>query len=221
MNMTQSFIPGALQTLCTGKTNTYTTNLSNYIAGFTDADTPIDVAYAKAAFECNGERESAPFPTFGVLGHMQTLMDRIMWNARKLDIAFQRAEQQEAESGGIYGLDLAQTAMDDVGVSDVPRDRIRDAVESDYELLFTTQTLIMAELGIDGEAFDIDLLFFNPSSYDETSDSWVKPTPAQTYDEAMRVMQETVDELKERDNKTKLAGFMANRAAALQSRLAA
>lgn len=221
MNMNQSFIPGALQMLCTAKSGTYTTNLSNYIAGFTDADTPIDVAYAKAAFECNGDRETAPFPTFGVLGHMQTLMDRIMWNARKLDIAFQRAEQQEAESGGIYGLDLAQTAMDEVNVHDLTRDRIKDAVQSDYELLFTTQTLIMGELGIDGEAFDIDLLFFNPSSYDEQSDSWVKPTPASTYDEAMRVMQETVDELKANETKTKLAGFMANRAAALEARLAA
>ena len=221
MNMKESFISGALQMLCTGKSGTYTTNLSNYIAGFTDADTPIDVAYAKAAFECNGDRETAPFPTFGVLGHMQTLMDRIMWNARKLDIAFQRAEQQESESGGIYGLDLAQTAMDDVNVHDVPRDRIKDAVQSDYELLFTTQTLIMGQLGIDGEAFDIDLLFFNPSSYDEQSDSWVKPSPASSYDEAFRIMQETVDELKANDTKTALAGFMANRAAALEARLAA
>ncbi len=221
MNMKESFIPGALQMLCTGKSGTYTTNLSNFIAGFTDADTSIDVAYAKAAFECNGDRETAPFPTFGVLGHMQTLMDRIMWNARKLDIAYQRAEEKEAESGGIYGVELAQAAMDDVNVHDVPRERIKDAVQSDYELLFTTQTLIMGELGIDGEAFDIDLLFFNPSSYDEASDSWVKPTPASTYDEAMRVMQETVDELKERDTKTKLASFMANRAKMLDERLVA
>ena len=221
MNMKESFIPGALQTLCTGKSGTYTTNLSNFISGFTDDDTPIDVAYAKAAFECNGDRESAPFPTFGVLGHMQTLMDRIMWNARKLDIAFQRAEQKEAESGGIYGVELAQSTMDDVNVHDVPRERIRDAVQSDYELLFTTQTLIMAQLGIDGESFDIDLLFFNPSIYDEQSGSWVKPTPAQSYDEAFRVMQETVDELKANETKTALAGFMANRAKMLDERLAA
>lgn len=221
MNMTESFIPGALQTLCTGKSGTYTTNLSNFISGFTDDNTPIDVAYAKAAFECNGDRESAPFPTFGVLGHMQTLMDRIMWNARKLDIAFQRAERKEAESGGIYGVELAQSTMDDVNVHDVPRERIRDAVQSDYELLFTTQTLIMAQLGIDGESFDIDLLFFNPSIYDEQSDSWVKPTPAQSYDEAFRVMQETVDELKANETKTALAGFMANRAKMLDERLAA
>lgn len=221
MNMKESFIPGALQTLCTGKSGTYTTNLSNFISGFTDDNTPIDVAYAKAAFECNGDRESAPFPTFGVLGHMQTLMDRIMWNARKLDIAFQRAERKEAESGGIYGVELAQSTMDDVNVHDVPRERIRDAVQSDYELLFTTQTLIMAQLGIDGESFDIDLLFFNPSIYDEQSDSWVKPTPAQSYDEAFRVMQETVDELKANETKTALAGFMANRAKMLDERLAA
>ena len=221
MNMKESFIPGALTRLCQGKSNTFFTNLANYVAGFTDAETPIDVAFAKAAFECNGDREAAPFPTFAVLGFFQNVMDRIMWNARKLDIAFQRAEQQEEESGGIYGVELAQSAMDEVGVHDVPRERIKEAVQSDYELLFQTQTLIMAELGIDGEAFDIDLLFFNPSVLDETTGEWLKPTPASSYDEAMQVMQTTVDERKSKDNATKLAGFMANRAKMLDARLAA
>ena len=44
MNMSESFIPGALNRLCQGKTNSYGANLANYIAGFTNADTPIDVA---------------------------------------------------------------------------------------------------------------------------------------------------------------------------------
>lgn len=221
MNMKESFIPGALTRLCQGKSNTHFTNLANYVAGFTDAETPIDVAFAKASFACSAAQDEAPFHTFAVLGFFQNIMDRIMWNARKLDIAFQRAEQQEAESGGIYGVDLAQSAMDEVGVHDVPRERIKDAVQSDYELLFQTQTLIMVELGIDGEAFDIDLLFFNPSVLDEITGEWLKPTPASTYDEAMQVMQNTVDELKAKDNSTKLAGFMANRAKMLDARLAA
>ena len=221
MNMKESFIPGALQMLCEGKSNTYFTNLANYVSAFTDDDTPIDVAYAKAAFECNGDRDTAPFPTFGVLNHMQTLMDRILWNARKLDVAYKRAADDESKTGGIYGVELAQSAMDEINVHDVPADRIKDAVQSDYELLFTTQTLIMAQLGIDGEAFDIDLLYFNPSQFDEVSDSWVKPTPCSSYDDAMRVMQETVDELKRKDHKTKLAGFMADRAKMLDARLAA
>ena len=220
MNMNDSFIPGALNKLCAGKSNTYYTNLANYIAGFTNSETPIDVAYAKAAFECNSDRDTAPFHVFAVINHMQTLMDRIMWNARRLKVDLDRAAQQEEESGGIYGVDLAQTAIDETGVN-LPVDRIKDAVQSDYELLFQTQTLIMNELDIDGEALDIDLLFFNPSSYDETSDSWVHATPADTYDAAMQVMDEIVVELKANETKTKLAGFMKNRAAMLESRLAA
>ena len=220
MNMTESFIPGAITRLCQGKSNTHFTNLANYIAGFTGPDTPIDVALAKAAFECHSAQDEAPFHTFAVLGFFQNIMDRIMWNARKLNVSLERAAQEEAESGGIYGVDLAQTAIDDVGVN-LPIDRIKDAVQSDYELLFTTQTLIMSELGIDGEAFDIDLLFFNPSSLDEETETWVRKTPADNYDAAMQVMQEIVDELKASDNKTKLANFMANRASALEARLAA
>lgn len=220
MNMTESFIPGAITRLCQGKTNSHFTNLANYIAGFTGPDTPIDVALAKAAFECHSAQDEAPFHTFAVLGFFQNIMDRIMWNARKLNVSMERAAQEEAESGGIYGVDLAQTAIDDVGVN-LPIDRIKDAVQSDYELLFTTQTLIMSELGIDGEAFDIDLLFFNPSSLDEETETWVRKTPADNYDAAMQVMQEIVDELKASDNKTKLANFMANRASALEARLAA
>lgn len=221
MNMSESFIPGALNRLCQGKTNSYGANLANYIAGFTNADTPIDVAYAAAAIECNGDRDSAPFPTFAILGHMQTLMDRIMWNARGLKIAYDRAAKQEEESGGIYGVELAQSKMDEVGVTDIPLDRIRDAVESDYELLFTTQVNIMASLGIDGEAFDIDLLFFNPSSLDETTETWVKLSPAETYDEAMLAMDKIVDELNAKANKTAMAEFMKNREELLKSRLAA
>lgn len=220
MNMTESFIPGAITRLCQGKTNSHFTNLANYIAGFTGPDTPIDVALAKAAFECHSAQDEAPFHTFAVLGFFQNIMDRIMWNARKLNVSLERAAQEEKESGGIYGVDLAQTAIDDVGVN-LPIDRIRDAVQSDYELLFTTQTLVMAELGIDGEAFDIDLLFFNPSSLDEESETWVRKTPADNYDAAMQVMQEIVDELKASDSKTKMASFMANRASALEARLAA
>ena len=220
MNMTESFIPGAITRLCEGKSNTHFTNLANYIAGFTGPDTQIDVALAKAAFECHSAQDEAPFHTFAVLGFFQNIMDRIMWNARKLNVALERAAQEEAETGGIYGVELAQKAIDDVGVN-LPIDRIRDAVQSDYELLFTTQTLIMSELGIDGEAFDIDLLFFNPSSLDEETETWVRKTPADNYDAAMQVMQEIVDELKASDNKTKLANFMANRAAALEARLAA
>lgn len=220
MNMTESFIPGAISRLCQGKTNTHFTNLANYISGFTGPDTQIDVALAKAAFECHSAQDEAPFHTFAVLGFFQNIMDRIMWNARKLHVSLERAAKEESESGGIYGVDLAQTAIDDVGVN-LPLDRIRDAVQSDYELLFTTQTLIMAELGIDGEAFDIDLLFFNPSSLDEETETWVRATPADNYDDAFRVMQEIVDELKASDNNTKLANFMANRAAALEARLAA
>ena len=221
MNMSESFIPGALTRLCQGKTNSYGANLANYIAGFTNADTPIDVAYAAAAIECNGDRDSAPYPTFAILGHMQTLMDRIMWNARKLKIAYDRAAQQEAESGGIYGVELAQNAMDEVGVTDISLDRIRDAVQSDYELLFQTQVNIMASLGIDGDVFDIDLLFFNPSTLDEASDTWVKLTPAESYDDAMLAMDKIVDELKAKENKTAMAEFMKNRAAMLDARLAA
>lgn len=219
-NMTESFIPGAINKLCAGKTNSHFTNLANYVSAFTNDGTSIDVALAKACFECHSSEDEAPFHTFAVLGFFQNLMDRVMWNARKLNIALERAEKQEQESGGIYGVDLAQSAIDDVE-TDMPRERIKDAVQSDYELLFTTQTLIMTELGIDGQAFDIDLLFFNPSSLDKQTDTWVNATPADTYDSAMLVMQEIVDELKASDAKTQLAGFMANRAAALEARLAA
>ncbi len=224
-NMTESFIPGAINKLCAGKTNSHFTNLANYVSAFTNDGTSIDVALAKACFECHFENSSlylddAPFHTFSVLGFFQNLMDRVMWNARKLNIALERAEKQEQESGGIYGIDLAQSAIDDVE-TDMPRERIKEAVQSDYELLFTTQTLIMTELGIDGQAFDIDLLFFNPSSLDKQTETWVNATPADTYDSAMLVMQEIVDELKSSDAKTQLAGFMANRAAALEARLAA
>ena len=219
-NMTESFIPGAINKLCAGKTNSHFTNLANYVSAFTNDGTSIDVALAKASFECHSSEDEAPFHTFAVLGFFQNIMDRVMWNARKLNIALERAEKQEQESGGIYGLDLAQSAIDDVE-TDMPRERIKAAVQSDYELLFTTQTLIMTELGIDGQAFDIDLLFFNPSSLDKQTDSWVNATPADTYDSAMLVMQEIVDELKASDAKTQLAGFMANRAAALEARLAA
>eukprot|EP00919_Chromeraceae_sp_WS-2016_P068641 GHVR01162505.1.p1 GENE.GHVR01162505.1~~GHVR01162505.1.p1 ORF type:complete len:222 (-),score=47.54 GHVR01162505.1:594-1259(-) len=216
----ESFIPGAMNKLCAGKTNSHFTNLANYIAGFTNDSTPIDVALAKAVFECQAAEQEAPFHTFAVLGFFQTIMDRVMWNARKLRIAMDRAEQQQQESGGIYGVDLAQSAIDDVEVN-IDFNRIKDAVQSDYELLFTTQTLIMSELAIDGEQFGIDLLFFNPSNLDETSGQWVQDTPADTYDDAMRVMQEIVDDLKAADNKTLMAGYLKNREAVLAARLAA
>ena len=220
MNMSESFITGALNRLCQGKTNSYKTNLSNYIAGFTNADTPIDVAYAKAAVECNSD-SSAPFSTVAVLGHMQELMDRIMWNARGLKIAYDRAAKREEESGGIYGIELAQNKMDEIGVTDIPLDRIQDAVKSDYEFLFTTQVNILSALGMNGDALDIDLLYFNPATLDETTETWVKLTPAESYDEAMLVMDKIVDELRAKENKTAMAEFMKNREELLKSRLAA
>ena len=216
VNAVESFIPKAFDALLDRKG--YRGNLANYIASKLNGnDIAIDEAIAFAAIECQAQGTEAPFNVMACVSFYQDLMDKGCWNARKLYVANNIAEEQERGSGGIYGIDLADRAIEATGVNAL-NDVVPEIVKSDYEHLFIGQSEVLSVLGIDA---DIDLYFFNPSQYDKLTDTWQTPHRCESFSSALEAMEGICDELKINERETKLAEYKRLRDARLKQRLAA
>ena len=210
-NLVESFIPNAFDAICTRKPN-HTTDLANYINGQTGEggeDLTFEERFASTVFEAHNLRQEAPFKTLSVLFFLQTLMDQVCWNARRLKIALENADQKNEETGELYGIDRAAKARRSTGVS-VGLDRIADCVESDYEFLTYLLSLVTAEINSQTYTYDVDVVMFNPSSLDEETNTWVNRSRSETWEEALRHMDLISSELNGDSPKTKLANFREN-----------
>ena len=209
-----SFLPQAFLDICERKG--YKGNLANYIASRLTADVNIDEAIAVAAIDCNGQGQEAPFNVMAVIGFYQDLMDKVCWNARRLFVANNLASAQTDATGGIYGVDFSQRAIDSTGVN-ADNATIYDIVKSDYEQLFLAQSELLAVMDMN---IDIDLMFFNPSERQEDG-SWQNPHYCDSFDAALEVMNGICDKLKTEEKANQLSKLKALRDARLKERLSA
>lgn len=209
-----SFLPQAFADVSERKG--YKGDLARYIACWITSDVDIDEAIAMAAIDCNGQGQEAPFNVIAVIGFYQDLMDKVCWNARRLFVANNLASAQTNETGGIYGVDFAQRAIDSTGVN-ADNATIYDIVNADYAQLFLAQSELLAVMDVN---MDIDLLFFNPSERNEDG-SWSNPYQCDSFDTALEAMNGICDRLKANEKVDQLAKLKALRDARLKERLSA
>jgi len=182
----------------------YKGEIGTYILSFSDGTTDVDDLFFDA-FVASLE-ENSPYHELAILGYMQTVMDKVCWNARKLF----NANNNET---GIYGVDPSERVAELVEVK-ASNKKIPGIVTDDYKALIETQAECLQALEND---LPMDLYYFSPSEPDEITGEWSPRCKCESFDEAlaeMNTIQETLDEKKRSTVKANLLKSRAARKAA-------
>lgn len=149
------------------------------------------------------------FAPNAVIGHLQTVMNKVCWNARKLFMA-------NNKDSVTYGDDPTEQTVESTGVS-VTNDNITAQVDDDYNTLLQIQSDLLQCLDDDG--YMSPLCYFSEDERQPNGD-WVTVVSAQSFDEAFTHMDAVAEALKLADE-AKKAGLAERIAARRAARMAA
>ena len=153
--------------------------------------------------------ETEVFAPNAVIGHLQTVMNKVCWNARKLFMA-------NNKDSVTYGDDPAEQTVEDTGVS-LTNDHITAQVDDDYNALLQIQSSLLELLDDDG--YMSPLCYFSEDERQPNGD-WVTVVSAQSFDDAFTHMDAVSERLKPADD-AKKAGLAERIAARRAARAAA
>jgi hypothetical protein len=182
----------------------YKGDVGTYILSFSDGTTDIDDLFFEA-FVASLDDDSL-YNELAILGYMQTVMDKVCWNARKLFTA-------NNKDSDIYGVDPSERVAELVEVK-ASNKQIPGIIADDYKTLLLTQAECLQALGTD---LVMDLYYFSPSEPDDITGEWTPRCKCMSFDEAlaeMSIIQETLDEKKRTTVKANLLQARAARKAA-------
>lgn len=126
-----------------------------------------------------------------MLNFLQSLMNGICWNARRLKQAQLEHETQQQAVGVDFSADVAA----ELHVETVATDNIGEVVEYDHFVLSNVQTWLASKMSYLTEIEELHL--FADHDYDEEADEWVLRASAATFAEAEALMENLVLELAE------------------------
>lgn len=126
-----------------------------------------------------------------MLNFLQSLMNAICWNARRLK---QAQLQHETEQQAV-GVDFSEDIAAELQVEGVATDNIGEVVEHDHFVLNNVQTWLASKMSYLTEIEELHL--FADHIFDEENEEWVLRASAATFAEAEAIMEDLVTELAE------------------------
>ena len=194
----QSFIPQAFADLCEyknfkGKHATFISNLPH----------PTIIQQYAAALASAKNTNNSSIHCLSVFGSIQSLMDKISWNARKWFNANARAAQSELENGGApWGLEATERVREFVGV-DADNEELLKIVQQDFDLLFqlhTTLTQQAVEKQMLSEDWSESLYFFVEDERQPNGD-FVIVNRTDNFDDTLTLLDSIAERLREQQIK--------------------
>lgn len=160
------------------------------------------------SFECMFEdaiavaAETNVFDPRAVIGHLQQVMNKVCWNARKLFNANNKPSV-------VWGSDPAEQSVDDTGVS-ITNDNLSQVVDDDFNELFRIQSSLLELLDDDG--YMEPLHYFTEDEVQPNGD-WITVTKCTSFDEAFTHMDAVTEKLQAQQAATIAERIAARRAA--------
>jgi len=146
--------------------------------------------------------ETEVFAPMAIVGHLQQVMNKVCWNARKLFNANNKPSV-------VWGSDPAEQSVDDTGVS-ITNDNLSQVVDDDFNALFAIQSNLLACLDDDG--YMEPLYYFTEDEVQPNGD-WITVTKCTSFDEAFTHMDAVAEKLRTQQAATIAERIAARRAA--------
>lgn len=200
--MSNSFIYNAFQ--ATTQYRGTQGKVGSFINQFAGSDTEDSfLSMFEDAIESAAETEV--FHPLQIIGHLQTIMNKVCWNARRLHEANLRDDAP-------WGVDPSETAQSVTGVS-VDNANITAVVDSDFDSL----SLIQSELTQLFDDMYVEPLFYFTEDEKQPNGDWHTIIKCESFDDAFTHMTEISDKLRTQqatDIKERIAARRAARKAA-------
>ena len=178
--------------------------VGSFINRFADSDTEDNfLNMFEDAIASTAENEV--FHPLQIIGHLQTIMNKVCWNARRLHEANIRDDAP-------WGVDPSETAQSVTGVS-VDNAKLTAVVDSDFDTL----TLIQCELSQLFDDMYIAPLYYFTEDEKQPNGDWFTTVKCESFDDAFTHMTEIADKLRIQgatDIKERIAARRAARKAA-------
>jgi hypothetical protein len=151
------------------------------------------LANQKAAKECVqlGSSFKPEFANISFYGFGQTIMDAVCWSARNPQQMAKEEDLLDALSQN--GISKSTDAAEEIGLD-------QSDIAGDVEFVFKSMSVTLSNIGSKLKMYNTqELYMFAPSVRDAVTGEWSTPFATNEWDEALNLMNETVERLKAGD----------------------
>lgn len=206
MEKIDSFIPAALTAMSEGSGSMATlanltlkregaTPMNQIISAFIDVRRAWGSLAGRDAAVAAESREELRVKPGQFLSFTQLLMNKVCWNARRLN---RSVIEQEADDR-LNGIDFSQDVAEEVGIDDRSRSNVKEAVDQDFEWLLKLHSYLAREFPQFSDIEDFVMFRQSERVVDKETGlvSWNTVGEAMDFDSTMHLMDEIAEDLRE------------------------